>query len=90
MKHENNKFLSELWNNIDMLDVSASPEEKEIIGDLQTHENALINTLSDKQKGLFKRYEDSMSELIYICSREAFIKGIKFATAYLLEAMDDR
>ena len=89
MKQNNKKILSELWNNIDMLEVSASPEEKEIIGYLQTHENALINALDDRQTDLFKRYESSLSELNYVSRREAFIKGIKFATAYLLEAMNN-
>lgn len=86
---KNNKFLSELWNNIDMIDVTPSKDEKEIIGDLETHGNALINSLDNKQKALFERYDSSMSELNYVCRQEAFIKGVRFATRYLLEATDD-
>ena len=83
------EFLSKLWNHIDMIDVEASPTEREVIGDAQTHGNALINSFDDKQKVLFDRYDASMSELNYICRQEAFIKGVKFATSYLLEAMND-
>ena len=86
---KDNEFLIKLWNHIDMLDVVASPTEREVIGDVETHENALIKSLDDKQKVLFDRYDASMSELNYIYRQDAFIKGVKFATAYLLEATND-
>ena len=86
---KDNEFLIKLWNHIDMLDVVASPIEREVMGDAETHANALVKSLDDKQKVLFDRYDSSMSELNYICRQDAFIKGVKFATAYLLEATNN-
>ncbi len=86
---KDNEFLIKLWDHIDMLEVVASPTEREVIDDVETHMNALIKSFDNKQKALFDRYDASMSELNYICRQNAFIKGVKFATAYILEATKD-
>ena len=82
-----NEFLIKLWNHIDTLDIEATPTERKALSDLEAREIMLINSFTDKQKELFKKYDEALSELNYVCRQEAFIQGIRFATSYLLDAI---
>ncbi len=81
-------LLSQIWDSIQMLDTKASIEETCITPELESLDQALADSLNEEQKDLFHRYSDLLSELNRVCEREAFIKGVKFATAYLAEAAD--
>lgn len=65
-----------------MLGVKQSTNEKEMSCDTEIRENALVSTLSEEQRELFDRYEESLSKLNFLSRQEAFIKGIKFATIF--------
>ena len=82
-------LLAKIWDSIQMLDVKASTEEIEITSRLESAETALLSLLNEEQKAAFHSYEGIKSEINYIGECDAFIKGVKFATRYLLEIEDD-
>ena len=70
-----------------MLNIKASPTERKALSNLESCERMLINSFNENQKELFKMYDEALSELNYVCRQEAFIQGIRFATSYLLDAL---
>lgn len=82
-------LLAKIWDYIQMLDVKASTEEIEITSRLESAETALLSLLNEEQKAAFHSYEGIKSEINYMGECDAFIKGVKFATRYLLEIEDD-
>lgn len=50
--------------------------------------DALHELLNDEQTDALQKYEDRMNELASLLESEAFIKGVRFATTYMLEAME--
>ena len=88
MKKYGTSLLEKIWDTIKMLDTKASVEEASITPDLESLDQALNESLNEEQKELLHKYYDLLSELNIILEREAFIKGIKFATEYMIEAVD--
>ena len=87
MTPKGKKTLHTLWEYIEAFEPLSSEEErKALMGVLQRAE-LLEKTLNQEQKGLLDLYRDSIYELDSICQCEAFVKGVRFATSYLLEAI---
>lgn len=88
MKKRNN-VLNDLWEYIDMINPYATDEEHQAILVVYQKTEKFKESLDNNQKELFEDYFDSLQDFDDICLREAFIKGIKFATKYIMEVMDD-
>lgn len=84
-----NKTLSDLWYYIlEQHPFETRAEAKELLDRAVEKEEALHATLTRQQKEYLKKYEDCLGELYDVYEKEAFIKGIRFATNFLMEAMD--
>ncbi len=82
-------LLAKIWDSIQMIDVKASAEEIKTTSRLEVKEMALLSILNEEQKAAFYSYESIKSEINYMSECDAFIKGVKFATRYILEIEDD-
>ena len=81
MKH----VLEDLWYSYE----SGNPMEKtkeleDVLEKAYQSEEELRENLSEKGNALFLKYEAYMSEISSISEKDAFIKGVRFATKYLL------
>lgn len=83
-----NSLLSKLWDNIDMTEGKCSEEEKRLSSKLEALIQELSTDFSENQVFLLNNLVETYSDLSYLERKEAFIKGVKFATGFLLEAMD--
>ena len=79
-------LLNAVWNCVDEEHTHSSKEERMALDVVIKKEDALTSTLTKKQIELFREYQDAFSELELITQKEKFVKGIKFATKYILEA----
>ena len=80
--------LNEIWEMLDMNNDHSSQEEKEMMSKLVDIENKLSKKLNTEQKVILSNLMNTISDLSYIERKEAFIRGIRFATQYLLDAAD--
>ena len=82
------RVIEDLWYSyITNCLTEQTKEEKKILRTLIEYENDLHSKLNDEQKNSLKNYEDYLDKLSDISSRGAFIKGIRFATIFLIEAL---
>lgn len=47
----------------------------------------LLQNMSDEDKNLFETYQQAMTKIECIVEKDAFVKGVKFASKFLVEAM---
>ena len=80
--------LNNLWEMLENYNIRSSEEEQKFFSDAENKKLALLRLMDDDQKRLFFHYEEAMSSLIETERKEAFIKGVKFATKFLLEATE--
>lgn len=81
-------LLDDLWYNHPIgVRLEQSQEEKDALNELIVYEDELRNSLTQKQKMIYKRYETCSIEVNCISEKEAFIKGVRFATQYLFNAL---
>lgn len=82
------KILGDIWYSYQMeKHVERTEEENKILDVLLTNEKRLRKDLNEQQKAALKAYESSMDDLYCIYETKAFIKGVRFATQYLIEAI---
>ena len=82
------RILEDLWYSYQMENaVKFGKEEKEMAKKISIAEDALQKSLNDEQKVALKIYEDCLDEISDACEKKAFIKGIRFAVGFLLEAL---
>ena len=86
-KHE---ALDKLWEYIETFNPYASEEEKAILIVVAEKSEKIEKSMTDEQMPIFEEYRDSLSELHSIERKEAFIKGVRFTTQFLLDATNDR
>jgi hypothetical protein len=81
MKH----ILEDLWYSYE-LDNPMMPtkELEEVLEKAYQSEERLRENLNEKENELFLKYEACMSEISSISEKDAFIRGVRFATKYLL------
>jgi hypothetical protein len=84
-----NELLFEIWEYVDSKNVLSTAEETEYVKIIAECEEDLSLVLDEEGVVLFNRLRDSLSELNYIDRRNAFIEGIKFATQYIFEALEN-
>lgn len=84
------KELEDLWQYyLIEVPLQRNDKEKEIIKRYGEAEDKLRAKLSDEQKELLEKYDNSVSETNSISERYAFIKGVRFATRLIFEAFCD-
>ena len=84
------KELEDLWQYyLIEVPLQRNNKEKEIIKRYGEAEDKLRAKLSDEQKELLEKYDNSVSETNSISERYAFIKGVRFATRLIFEAFCD-
>ena len=84
------KILETLWEYIDTFNPYASEEEKKIFSIVAKKSEEFEKIITDEQMRAFEDYKDSLSELHSVERKEAFAKGVRFATQFLLEATNNR
>ena len=84
------KILDTLWEYIETFNPYASEEEKAILIVVAEKSEKLSKSLTADQALIFEDYHGSLSELHSIERKEAFIKGVRFTTQFLLDATNDR
>lgn len=84
-----NELLFEIWEYVDSKNVLSTAEETEYVKIIAECEEDISLVLDEEGVVLFNRLRDSLSELNYIDRRNAFIEGIKFATQYIFEALEN-
>ena len=82
------KILDTLWEYIETFNPYASEEEKAILIVVAEKSEKLSKSLTADQALIFEDYHGFLSELHSVERKESFIKGIKFATQFLLEATE--
>ncbi len=83
------KLLDDLWYSyIQCEDSVDSKEAKEVLKKLVEIEDKFISTLDEEQHEVFDSYCCLYSDLFCIYEKEAFVKGLKFATKYLLNTIE--
>ncbi len=84
------KELEDLWQYyIIEVPIARNEKEKEILKKYSEVEELLRSKLTDEQKELLEEYDNSVCETHGIYEKYAFIKGIRFATRLIFEAMCD-
>ena len=81
MKH----ILEDLWYSYELGNPMIPTKElEEVLEKAYQSEERLRENLNEKENELFLKYEAYMSEISSISEKDAFIKGVRFATKYLL------
>ena len=80
--------LDEIWEMLDMNNNNPSNEEKEIVSKLVNLENKLLVNFDDEQNNMFSSLMNTLSTLNYLERKDAFIKGVRFATQFFLDATE--
>lgn len=81
MKH----ILEDLWYSYELGNSMIQTKElEEVLEKAYQSEERLRENLNEKENELFLKYEAYMSEISSISEKDAFIRGVRFATKYLL------
>ena len=86
MRATDDSILAKIWDTMQMIGAVQSRVGAEIISDAENLEEKIYLALAGEQKELFSSYISRLEELREMGERDAFIAGVKFATAYLFEA----
>lgn len=82
--------LENLWlNYIIEIPMNKTDKEKEIISEWAKKEDYFYAMLSKEQINAFEDYDNTLSQVNRITEKNAFIKGVMFATRFIFEAMYD-
>lgn len=80
--------LDDLWfNYLIESPVQLNEKEKTTIKEWSKQEKYFRSKLNEKQIELFEEYDKSLSNVNRISEKNAFIKGVMFATHFLFEAL---
>ena len=83
-----NNVLENLWySHQQESPMEDSEEMKQLVKAVVKCENELKKQLSKEQWDLFQQYDKCLGEMNCISEMQAFVKGVRFATVYLLEAL---
>ena len=82
-------ILQELWyGNVSPCEGrTVTSIERKVAGHVSDHYNDLMASLSEKEKEVFKKFEDSYSELRDIGERESFIYAFQLGARIAIEVM---
>ena len=66
---------------------SKDKETKELMGYIADHHSALNETLTDKQKEIFEKFNDCFDELTDINEREIFVYAFRLGMRIAIESL---
>ena len=66
---------------------SKDKETKELMGYIADHHSALNETLTEKQKKIFEKFNDCYNELIDINEREIFVYAFRLGARIAIEVL---
>ncbi|MBQ8767639.1 MAG: hypothetical protein IJZ16_12660 [Clostridia bacterium] len=82
------KDLENLWYNyVNEISLKKDKKEKTAISRFVEKEESFRSILDEKQIEKLEEYDDAVSELNSISEKNAFIKGIMFATKFIFQAL---
>ena len=83
------KTLEDLWESYQRdIRVERCGEEKRIGNELVRSEEELLQLLGHEGKLIYDKFDNALGELHGIEELNAFIRGLRFATRYLIEVME--
>lgn len=88
-----NRILEELWyGNIIPMEhsIGRNASIKKLIGLMGKNRNTLEATLTESQKELLIKYDDSVNEMYGDIEKEAFFYGFSLGGRIMLEVLADR
>lgn len=84
------KELEKLWYSyLYEKPITRTKEEITLIKNLLSAEKKFLSTLSPEQEKLFDIYDTANLKMNSISEKNAFIKGVTFATHFLIESIYD-
>lgn len=86
----NNAVLDNLWN-LYQSEYPAKPNRKmnEYFRVSEECLEKLLKDLPDDKKQIFETYYNSIQKIECIMEKDAFIRGVKFAAGFFVEALND-
>ena len=82
------KILEQLWYAHASLRVTEwTLETEKILTELEEQEETLFATLTPEQKEALDTYKTELLNLCTLYEKDAFMKGVRFGTAYMIEAL---
>lgn len=82
------KYLENLWfNYLIEIPIARSEKEKTIINNWSEKEKYFRSILNEEQIKAFNEYDNALSMVSRISEKNAFVKGVMFATQFLFEAL---
>ena len=82
------KDLEDLWYNyIIEISLKKDKREKTAISRFVEKEEEIRSMLDEKQLSKLEEYDDAVSEMSSISEKNAFIKGVSFATKFIFQAL---
>ena len=83
------RVLEKLWYQyLEESEPSQSLDEKIALNMIAEADKKLRNGLNDEQIKLLDEYVELWGDMCNVQRKESFIKGVRFATQYLLEATE--
>ena len=80
-----NKTLGKLWDSFLMEDRDPTAEERKVLKAVVEVEDKLYPVLSEEQRELLLELTCRIEEMNSVSEKNAFIRGIRFATGYMLD-----
>ena len=81
-------ILEDLWYSYEsQKDIRIGKEESPLYDKLSNEEKKLRDGLNEEGQGWLDEYEKAYDELFSIAERKAFIKGVLFGTAFMIETL---
>ena len=71
------------------MSISATPEYQKLKALATQNEDLLRETLSDKQKELFEKLTENITDISSISERDMFIAGFKLGMKVMVDVMKD-
>lgn len=84
------KNLEDLWfNYLIEAPIKRSDKEKTAIKEWSKKEEYFHSKLDEEQMKILEEYDNAVSAVGRISEKNAFVKGVKFATRFIFEAFYD-
>lgn len=84
------KDLQDLWfDYIIEFPLERNEKEKDTIEEWSKKEKDFHSSLNEEQLKILEEYDNAVSAVGRISEKNAFIKGVRFATRFIFEALKD-
>lgn len=86
----NNSTLEQLWYLYQSeYPLKVCSQEKELVKEMEEYGDKLRASINEQQNEMLQRYQDLWDRVSCFSEKEAFIKGVRFAAGFLLDALDN-